>query len=157
MKMTIHIDLAKTNAGLIEAKASSKDNVSVFITAADIEQAQELLPQGAKAGQRAAAMWRPKRKRPEPDKHYYLPPVTIEDAEAELIALQKTAEGSKFLKSIEAGHKFTSAKDVKPMTATQARVFALMAYSKGAFDAIFKTYCYAFKKGYTRAQRAAKV
>ena len=151
---TVHFIVEPGQECSVEARAISKDKAGIFITAPNMQAAQALVERGEQLAKDALQTWEPV-KEETTQEHYWLPPITEEQAERQLTDYEQTAAGSRMTKAVENAAAFTSKKDKKGLLINQIAYFALVAYKAGIYEAMSKMYMYAFRKGYNRAKREA--
>lgn len=138
MKLSVNMIIEQEKEPGVEVHSFSDGHKGIYITAPDTEKALELL----KTGQQMECTEEPNTEKVSKD-------------ERELIEFINTPAGARFEKGVNNAVEFTRKKDKKPFYCSQARYFALVARTEGVFDAIIKLYCYAFRKGYNSAKKAA--
>ena len=163
MKQTVLFMLEDGNAQTVEAQAFSKETANIIITAATMQEAQELLTQGEEMARQAMRNWKPEEQPEEPaqeeeqKEHYRTAPFTIEEANRQMDEYEQTTNGKRFCRGLELAHDFTARKDHTGFyTCTQAHYLALLGYAQDIFEAILLSYCYGFKKGYKNAKKGGK-
>ena len=148
---TVHFMVDPGEQCSVEAKMYGENSVGIFITAPDMQTAQALVEKGEQLAKDALHPV----KEETAQEHYWLPPITQEQADRELTDYEQTAAGSRMSKAVKNAVAFTSQKDKKGLLVGQVVYFALVAYKAGIYDAITQLYMYAFRKGYNRAKREA--
>lgn len=84
---------------------------------------------------------------------FHVAPITAEEAENQLKAFTSTDKGFRIEKSVESSVEFTQKHDKKPLMVMQMKYFALIAYSRGIYEALTMMYFYAYRKGYNSAKK----
>lgn len=156
MKMTVLFLIETGNAQKVEAAAFSNETANIYITAADLQEAAALLPQGQELAVAAMKDWKPEEQPvEEPQQHYYTISRSIEEMDEAAQAYEESPEGKRFLKVIESAKEFTFKHSKGGLLCTQVAYLANKHYNSllnGSFDLT----ALAYRRGYMNGKAAAK-
>ena len=110
MKYLVSFAIEDGNAKSVEAQAISKNHASIFITAATMKDAAELMEQGEKLALEACQNWKPEEQPPvkekPQEKHYIISRRSVEEMEASAAAYEASPAGQRFIKMIDKAADF---------------------------------------------------
>ncbi len=157
MKMTVLFMIETGNAQKVEAAAFSNETANIYITAADLQEAAALLPQGQELAVTAMKDWKPEEQpvEEEPQQHYYVMSRSMEEMNERAQAYEESPEGKRFLKTIENAKEFTFKHSKGGLLCTQVDYLANKHYNSllnGSFDLT----ALAYRRGYMNGKAAAK-
>lgn len=160
MKQTVLFMLEDGNAQKVEAQAFSKESANIYITAATMQEAHELLTQGEELARQAMQNWKPEDQpeepaKEEPKKHYYYVSRSMEEMDERAAAFADTPAGKRFCKSIENAKAFTFKHSRGGLRCEEVDYLANLHYNSflnGSFDIAALEY----RRGYMQAKREAK-
>ena len=138
-------------------KAFGEDTANIFIKAASLDEALQLVPGAEQDALEACKNWKPEEvpQEEEPKKHYIVSPVATEDIEETIQDFEESEKGRRFVKVLENAKDFTSKKDKHGMLITEFKYLLALTY-KEAYSGLLTMYDYAYRKGYNRAIKNIK-
>ena len=161
MRNIILLEVGSGNAQKVEAQAFSKTTANIYITADTPQAATELLQQGIEKALEACQNWKPEPQQPveekkQPQKHYRLCPVAVEDLQQTIDEYQQDEQGSRFIRSIQKAKDFTDRKDTSGgLLLTQFRYLSALTYMN-VWDGLSTMYDIAYRRGFNKAKATAR-
>lgn len=159
MRNMILLEVGSGNAQKVEAQAFSKTTANIYITADTPQAATELLQQGIEKALEACQNWKPEpqpEKEEQPQKHYRLCPVAVEDLQQTIDEYQQDERGSRFIRSIQKAKDFTDRKDTSGgLLLTQFRYLCALTYMD-VWDGLTTMYDIAYRRGFNKAKATAR-
>lgn len=138
-------------------KAFGEDTANIFIKAASLDEALQLVPGAEQDALEACKNWKPEEvpQEEEPKKHYIVSPVATEDIDELITEVENSKKGQRFIKSLNNAKAFRAKKDINSMLMTQFMYILALTY-KEAYSGLLTMYDYAYRKGYNRAIKNIK-
>ena len=160
MKQTILLLIEDQNQKNVEAAAFSKDTANIYIYAATIQEAAELLPKGAELAAEAMKNWTPEAAvvdQPEdkPVQHYVHYTYSIEEMADAAEAYENTPAGQRFTKRLENARAFYYKHSKGGLLCSEVQYLAFK-HQNGLINGGIDLSALAYRRGYRAGKEAAK-
>lgn len=155
--ITFHIAIDDERRQTVTADALSKEDAAIFITAASMPEALDLIPEGEALAAAACGVWEPIVCSGDAEAAalptHRTAPVSIEEGQNYMREFEATTAGARFVKGIKKAADFTYSHEKLGMNVQQLYYLANMAWSYDTIGALAKAYCYAYRRGFMDAKK----
>lgn len=153
MKYTVIFMVENGSAQKIEATASSNDAANIIITAASLQEAVMLLPEGEAAALNAAQNWK-QPEAPQEEANYIINARSIEDMDADAENYEGSPAGQRFIKTLASAKAFSKEHQAGSCIGATQLYYLANKHQNSLINGSSDLIALAYRKGYKDGKAA---